>query len=129
MVTTGRGCKATTKAGKTCNGFAVGDGDFCFAHSPDRAAERADARRRGGHARHGRKLGTAATGETVVTIATVGDILKLLEDTANDLYGLENSISRARALISLAGTATKTLEISEIEKRLEALEQRMNEPS
>ena len=62
-----------------------------------------------------------------VTLATVADVMALLERTANDLAGLENSVARARAFIALASTATKTIEVSELEQRLQALESRMND--
>ena len=62
-----------------------------------------------------------------VVLASVADVMRLLERTATDLAALENSINRARAYIALASVATKTLEVSELEQRLTALELRLND--
>lgn len=126
MASTAKPCKAKTKKGEPCAGFAVGSGDYCFVHDPTRAAERAAARRKGGRARHGRTVGTTQPSASVA-IDSVADILKLLEETAGDLRSLENSVARGRAMIALAAAATRTLEVSELEERLSALEQQLNE--
>lgn len=109
--------------------YAVDGSAYCYAHDPTLAAQRAAARRAGGRARHGRKLGSVGVNVEPVTLATVADILTLLETTANDLNLLENSVNRARAFIALATAATKTIEVSEIEQRLQALEERLNAQS
>lgn len=44
-------CSATTADGKSCPNAALDGGQFCFMHDPDKAAERDEARRRGGQAR------------------------------------------------------------------------------
>ena len=46
----------------------------------------------------------------------------VLEIATFDLFGLENSIARARTLISAAGAAMKLLETGELEARLAVLE-------
>ncbi len=43
------------KAGQPCRGYAIEGSRYCFAHDPAKAAERAQARIKGGKARHGRK--------------------------------------------------------------------------
>jgi hypothetical protein len=62
-----------------------------------------------------------------VVLATAADVMRLLERTANDLAALENSINRARAFVALAAVAVRTIETSELEQRLAALEQRLND--
>lgn len=62
-----------------------------------------------------------------VTLATVADVMALLEDVATDLLRLENSVARGRALTSVATAAVRTIETSELEQRLSALESRMND--
>jgi hypothetical protein len=123
MTTTGTRttCKAITKGGQPCQSFTVTGSDFCIMHSPERAGAIAEARRRGGQARHGRKVGPVGDAEAV-QLATVADVLDLLKRTADNLLALENSVSRGRAIIALA-TAWGTLwESSELERRLAALE-------
>ncbi len=44
-------CSATRRDGQPCTTQVVGDGRFCFAHSPDLAAKRREAQRRGGQNR------------------------------------------------------------------------------
>lgn len=44
-------CTATTADGNPCPNAALAGGQFCFTHDPDKAAERDEARKRGGQAR------------------------------------------------------------------------------
>jgi hypothetical protein len=97
--------------------------DWCFQHSPEHAAERAEARKRGGQ--RGSRSKAGPVGEPV-PLRTVGQILAVLEQAAGDVMQLDNSAERARVLTSLAGQALKALEVGEFEARLEALEQRAN---
>lgn len=114
-------CIATKKNGQPCATYALADSDFCFAHDPAQAAARAAARRAGGHARHGRKVGKTGDGKPV-KIASVADVVKLLERTINDALTLENSLNRANTIGRLAMVFVKCFEVSEIEQRLAALE-------
>lgn len=127
MTTTGRACQHLKRDGGQCQAAAQAESDYCFWHDPARAAERAAARKAGGKARHGRQIG--ATGPVKATPAirleTVEDVRALLEQTANDLLTLENSINRARTIVALAGVALKALEVGEIEARLAAIEAQM----
>jgi hypothetical protein len=81
----------------------------------------AAARRAGGQARHGRKIGTTGDGPAVV-LSSLGDVLALLERAVNDVLTLENSVNRARALGYLAGAWGALYESSELERRVAALE-------
>ena len=96
--------------------------DFCFAHCPDRAAERKEARARGGRARHNRTLATVATGDQAVNLSSLADVVRILEDSVRDVLTLENSIARGRCLGYLCGVAVKALEVSDLESRIAALE-------
>ena len=119
VMTTGQRCKGTTKAGEPCRGFAVGNGGFCFTHDPGRAEERRAARSKGGAARHGRKL---RNDHAPVTLASIADLLPLLEQAVNDVLSLENSIARARTIGYLAGVAVRAFEVTELAERIAALE-------
>ena len=119
--TTQRPCKGTTRAGAPCGAFAVVGSDYCIMHAPERAAAMAVARRAGGLARHGRRVGTTGD-EGPVKLASMADVLALLERTVNDVLLMENSLSRARVIGSLCGTWGQLWESSELEKRVAALE-------
>ena len=122
--TAGRGslCKASRKDGQACCAYSLLDSEFCFAHCPDRAAERKAARSAGGRARHGRSFGAVATGDQGVKLGSVGDVVQLLETAVRDVLTLENSIGRARCVGYLAGIAVKALEVSDLEDRIASLE-------
>lgn len=127
MITTthGRLCSAKTKTGKPCQGFAVHGSTCCFTHSPDRAADRARANSKGGKARQGRVVGKIGQVAATVTIASVGDVLKVITDAINDCLTLEKSIARSRTIGGLASVALKAFEVSELEQRIAALEARL----
>ena len=122
-VSTGNGahlCQAVNARGEPCGAYAVTGSRYCFYHDPDLAAERKAARAKGGRVRHGRKLTTGSDGPT--EIASMGEVVDLLEQTINDCLKLENSIARARAIGYLAGTLARVMEMSELEQRIVALE-------
>lgn len=127
MTTTARAqmCIATKANGEPCGAYAVTGSVFCMSHDPSRAARMAQARSAGGRARHGRKVGTPGTSEPV-HLAELADVLVLLERVAVDLYGLENSVSRGRALVSVAAAFIDGYKVTELEKRLTAIESRLD---
>lgn len=125
MATTAKTCQATTKRGQPCQSPAGADG-FCFWHSPARAAERAEARSKGGKARHGRAITYIPGEEGEISLENARDVLKLIERAANDALKMERSLSRSRTLGSLAAVALKAVEVTELEARIEALEQLIN---
>jgi len=114
-------CTATTTTGAPCRAWAVAGSSFCINHDPARAGQIAEARRKGGQARHGRKVGKVGVAEAV-DLASLADVLGLLERAVNDALTLENSISRARTLGYLASVWADLYESSELEKRVAALE-------
>jgi len=126
MASTARICKATTKDGKPCQAPCVNGSEFCFWHDPGHAEERAAARRRGGHARHGRTL---SLGERVDDgdrqFRTLDDMVALLEVAIRATLTLENSISRNRCLGYLARCWSDVYETGELEQRLRILEEAM----
>lgn len=118
-------CTATTADGKRCRAPALQGRPFCFAHDPDRAAERADARQRGGYNRRTPKaLGPDGY---PTRLRCVGDVQGLLEAALADTVQQENSGSRTQALVRLALGALKVLELGDLEERLAVLEARLEE--
>ena len=130
MTATGKRCKATRRDGRPCGAYAVEGSDFCYWHDPALTDERRANSARGGHARHGRKLGTTGGGEPV-TLESVADVLPLLARELAAVLSLEKSVSRARAVGYLAGVVIKAFEVSDLQERVEALEMalRMREAS
>lgn len=123
-ITTGKAkCSGTRKDGTPCGGYANASG-FCLAHDPARAGVAAAARRAGGYARHGRRIGPTGAVEAY-RLATLQDVLSLLERSVNDVLRLENCLNRARVLGYLAMAWGDLYESSELEKRLAALESRV----
>lgn len=126
MTTTASYCTYIKANGQACRAWAIKGSRFCFPHDPARAAQRAAAHRAGGKARHGRKLGDVGTAEPV-KLESVADVAKLLESEVNAVLSLEKSLSRAQTIARLALAFIKAFEVSEIEQRLSALEQAMQE--
>ena len=116
-------CAATTKAGKPCLGWVVGTSEYCFAHNPEMAAQRAIARSKGGKARQGRNLGIVGDAG-MLSIATPGDVLDVIRGAIRDTLTLENSIARGRTIGYLAGQIFKAFEMTELESRISELEAR-----
>jgi hypothetical protein len=112
-------CKATTKDGQPCGGWAGASG-YCFMHDPARGADRAIARRRGGLNRR------AAHGGNPVNVPdqvrSLQDVLAVLDFALGEALVLENSIARGRLLVAMAGTFIEAIKIGEMEARISALE-------
>ena len=118
-------CTATTTTGRPCQAPAQQGRPFCFAHDPERAAERADARQRGGY---NRRTPKATDPEGYPTrLRSVGDVQALLERALADTWAQENSGARTQALVRLAHGALKALEVGDLEERLARLEARLEE--
>jgi len=118
---TARTCSAIKHDGTPCNAYALTGSDYCYHHDPRRAAERSQARRKGGRARHGRTLGPVGVAPTF-PLDTMADVTALLQHTINQALQLENSIARARTLGYLAGLLIKALDIASLEERVLLLE-------
>lgn len=117
-------CKAIKANGAPCGSFASASG-YCFIHDPEHAGDVAAARRKGGAARHGRRVGPVGDVERV-SLATMQDVLGILQNAANDVLQLENSLNRARCIAYIAAVWARCFETSEIERRLSSLEERLN---
>jgi len=121
VTTTASGvCEATRNDGGPCSAYTLRDSDYCFAHDPSKAAERKEARSKGGRARHGRSL--TAQG-VAVELSCLGDVVHLLGKALSDVLVLDNSVARARAVGYLCGIATRALQASELEDRIARLEE------
>jgi hypothetical protein len=113
-------CRAATTDGKHCPATPLRDEDYCFMHSPDHAAEAAEARRLGG-LRHRREK-TLSVAYDLVSLGTVEGIVRVLDIALRDVLGLDNTVPRNRALISVASAAARLLEVGDLEARVAGLE-------
>jgi hypothetical protein len=115
-----RRCSETAANGKPCRARPLRDVPFCFWHAPGNEEEAAEARRLGGLRRRREK--TVAGAFDFEGLGSTEAIRRIVEIAVLDTLGLENSIARARVLISAAGTAAKLLEVGELQNRIELLE-------
>src|SRR4051794_19482744 len=113
-------CAGELPDGRRCRSWPIRGEAFCLWHSPDREEEAAEARRLGGLRRRREK--TLSGAYDFAGLDTVQSIRRILEIATLDALGLENSIVRARVLISAALAAAKLLETGELEARIESLE-------
>jgi hypothetical protein len=101
----------------------VAGSDRCFTHAPERAPDRAKARKRGGQARRTPHLYTL--GASPDALRNVESIQVVLERVTHETLAQPNGHERSRAVGSLLMIALKALETGEIEQRLAALEQQL----
>ena len=118
---TRRLCKATRGDGQPCGMAPLVESDFCWAHDPANADAATEARRVGGLRR--KREGTVAGAYNFGGLSNVHDIRRLIEIAVVDTLMIENSIQRSRALAYLAQTALKSLEVGEMQDRLQQLEE------
>jgi hypothetical protein len=117
-------CKAKTKSGTPCKMRTLKGSRYCFNHDPEAATARAQARKRGGEARHNAHAGDPSV--VPEQIGNIQDARKILDYVKDELLTSDNTIARNRALLALFDSFVKSLEIGEIEERLAALEARLN---
>lgn len=96
-LTTSNRCAATKANGEPCGAYATQGSRFCFWHDPEREDERRDAQSNGGQARHGRNI-TRPDGEPPQGAAPDD----LIDEAVRVVWGLEDSVAKARALGYLA---------------------------
>jgi hypothetical protein len=103
------------------------DSRFCYAHDPSRARDRAKSRKKGGHNRQTPKAGTTNSDIAPVPLRDVSAVQDVLEAVLRDTLVQENSARRSRTVGYLLGIALKAIEIGELEARVEALENSLQE--
>jgi hypothetical protein len=118
LPTESKRCEATCKNGQPCHVSALPGSAYCFAHDPDRAAIREEARKRGGH-----NSGKGARLRRLVPPRLV-PVFDILESSLREVHdgGLEPG--RANAMGNLARALVAVLTAGELEERLRAVEQK-----
>jgi hypothetical protein len=115
------------KGNRRCKNYALTGDEFCFFHSPKKAKERAKAQRKGGKKALTDKK--RVLGESNIEIKKTSDVVSLLNETINQVRTGEIEVKIANAVGYLSGICLKALEQGDIEKRLEALEQKVFDES
>ncbi len=100
-----------------CKAKAIQNDSYCFWHSEKMKEKRTQAVHDGGKSPK-RSYGR----DDEVAITNTQDVLKLIEQTINDLRRNKTSTKLATAIGYLSGIALKTIEQGDIEKRLEVIE-------
>jgi len=108
-------CAAPRKDGRPCAAPPLADGR-CFAHSPSTAADRAEARRRGGR---NRSNAARLRGLMPPCLAPVFD---RLETALAGTHAGELDPRQAQAMASLARALVAVLTAGELEERVRRLE-------
>lgn len=109
-------CESSRKDGGPCLAPALPDSQFCWAHDPQRAEQRAEARRRGGQ--HSAKI-HRLRGLTPPRLLPIFD---QLETALTEVHDGSLDPRAASAMASLARAMTTLLTAGEIEQRLRDLE-------
>ena len=109
-------CQATRKDGRPCSVRALPGAAWCFAHDPERAAQRDEARRRGG-----RGKARIARVERLVP-GTLRPVLALLLTTLNETHEGTITPAQAGALSAVAGAIVRVYQAGVVEDRLAELE-------
>lgn len=120
MVVSRRTCLFTMPSGAQCRAAPLRDGQYCFVHDPDHAAEAAEARRLGGLRRKREKA--VAIAYDFQGLESVHQLRRVLEVAILDTLSLDNNVARNRTLGTLTMTALKALETGDLEERVAALE-------
>jgi transposase len=116
-----RMCSFVKPSGEQCRANPLSDEDFCLWHSPNHTEEVAEAHILGGKRRRREQVLSAAY--DFEGLDSIPKIRRLLEVAAGDVFGLEPSHNRARALCAVAREAIALFKAGELEERLATLEE------
>jgi general stress protein YciG len=117
-------CRAKTRAGRKCAAPAVRGGIYCALHNdPQRAAELG---RRGGA--KGRKV-YESTDREIPAPQTACDVKNLLAEVMAEIRAGKMDPKLGTTLGYLGTSLLKAIEISDIEERLEKLENELKNPT
>src|SRR5579859_5153879 len=114
-------CAAAKRDGRPCTARPLSDSAFCFGHDPQKAAERAAARRRGGQGRSTAvRAGKALPSHLRDAEARLCRLLDLVEQGAVPPRTAEVIGNLVSKLVELARFAVELSEQRELTQRLAA---------
>lgn len=112
-------CVATRKDGQGCQAPALPNSQYCFAHDPDRKAQRDAARQKGG-----------ANSAKIIRLRglippRLVPVFDLLEQALQEVHDGRLDPKAAQAMASLARAMTTVLTAGELEERMRKVESGM----
>ncbi|MBD3300056.1 MAG: hypothetical protein GF347_01765 [Candidatus Moranbacteria bacterium] len=116
-------CKFIKQNNKQCNAQAMNNSDYCYLHNPDISdKEKKEIQRRGGQNR----LTINTNPLPPVDIRIPEDVVLLLAETINKVRAGEMDTKTANCIGILSGHIIKAIEITDLTKRLEIIENNVN---
>jgi len=120
-MTTYRGqCSGMNAQGGTCKAHPRSDTGLCLWHDPELAEAAQEARRHGGQRR--KREVTIQAAYDLEGLGSILEIRRIVEIVVTDMLGAENTVARARTLLSAAQVAANLLKTGELEERIESIE-------
>lgn len=116
MVSVAKRCAAARRDGRPCTAPVLTGSSYCFAHAPDRAAERAAARRKGG------QHSAAAVRLRALVPPRLVSVYDQLEAALGEVHAGTLEPRQAQAMASLARAMVAVLTAGELEERVRRLE-------
>ena len=113
-------CSAIAKSGSRCQRPALAGKQHCLMHDPESAEVRREAGRKGGHARSN----AARAAKVLQPALTTDDLLVTLSDVIRKAEKREIEPGVVNCISGAARTMNEIRKTTEIERRLEELEQR-----
>ena len=113
-------CQAIAKSGKQCDRPALAGRRHCLMHDPESAELRREAGRKGGHARSN----AARAAKVLQPALTTDDLLVTLSEVIRKAEKREIEPGIVNCISGAARTMNEIRKTTEIERRLEELEQR-----
>jgi hypothetical protein len=115
-----RTCKAGKQDGSPCGSPPLLDGDFCYMHSPEHAAEMQEARRAGGLNK--RRERTLAAVYEFEGLESVDQVRRLFEIAGFEALALPAGPNKCRILVQVGLAALRALGVGDHEERLQGIE-------
>jgi hypothetical protein len=112
-------CAAQKHDGTACRARAARGSAYCLSHDPARAAQLAEARRKGGQGKAAKRRAMKELEERALSAAAFGG---LIGAAALEVYAGKKSPAVANAIANLGKAALAIKEATEVEERLAALE-------
>ncbi len=113
-------CEFVKDDGMRCGAMAMSESELCFSHNPDSTEEKIAAVRKGGAASRGNDMPLSP-----MPVQSVDDIKCVIEDTVNRIRTEPFTHQKANSIGYLLNIAVSAIEVKELEKRLQAIEEKL----
>jgi len=114
-------CKHIKADGQQCRANALTGSDFCYFHNPETKEKMLESSSKGGSKRIYPDL------DEFHFTGKPEDLIKLLQDSINDLRTNRINERKATAINALTGGLMKAIELINLEERITDLENKLNE--